>query len=109
MGNIHYEATEEEVLAALRPIGTIINFEYIWKQLIILRLKKHPTTKLNTGIGFCEFKDKQTADEARKMNDKKQIRNRPLHIDTCQGKGTVSIHVVCAKWRKLSIGSNKLL
>lgn len=94
MGNIHYQATEEEVLAVLRPIGTIINFEYIRLNIIIFRLKKHATTHLNTGIGFCEFKDKQTADEARKMNDRKTIKGRPLHIDTCQGKGSVSTNIV---------------
>lgn len=28
------------------------------------------------------------------MNDKKTIRGRVMHIDTCQGKGSISTHVV---------------
>lgn len=94
MGNIHYQATEEDVLPILQSIGKVVNFEYNQSSVFRNRLKKHPTTKLNTGIGFCEFKDKQTADEARKLNDKRSIKGRVLHIDTCQGKGIVNTHVV---------------
>lgn len=48
-------------------------------------MKKDPTTGLNTGIGFCEFRDKQTAEAARKMNNKKSIKGRLLRIDNPDG------------------------
>lgn len=28
VGNIHYQATEEEILPFLQSIGTVVNFEY---------------------------------------------------------------------------------
>ena len=56
-------------------------------------LKKDDATGLNTGIGFCEFYDKQTADEARKMNNKKSINGRAIRIDNPDGgkKGTAAV------------------
>ena len=51
------------------------------------RLKEDPRTGLNSGIGFCEFSDKQTADKARRMNLKKSINGRLLRIDTPSGRG----------------------
>ena len=57
---------------------------------------KKDATGRNTGIGFCEFRDKQTAEAARKLNMKKYIKGRPLRIDNPDGgskgiKAVVSI------------------
>ena len=56
-------------------------------------MKKDPVTGQNTGIGFCEFRDKQTAEAARKMNNKKTIKGRLLRIDNPDGgkKGVAAV------------------
>lgn len=59
------------------------------------RLKKDPVTGQNTGIGFCEFRDKQTAEAARRMNNKKTIKGRLLRIDNPDGGRKGVVAVVC--------------
>ena len=56
-------------------------------------MKKDPVTGQNTGIGFCEFRDKQTAEAGRKMNNKKTIKGRLLRIDNPDGgkKGVAAV------------------
>lgn len=48
-------------------------------------IKKDPATGKNTGIGFCEFCDEQTAQQVLKMNNQKVIDGRPLRIDNPDG------------------------
>ncbi|KAK8791551.1 hypothetical protein WA588_001556 [Blastocystis sp. NMH] len=83
IGNIPYKATREQVLTIMQSIGPVFKLD----------LKKDDATGLNTGIGFCEFYDKQTADEARKMNNKKSINGRAIRIDNPDGgkKGTAAV------------------
>lgn len=56
-------------------------------------MKKNEKTGYNTGIGFCEFYDKETADYARSMNNKKSINGRSIRIDNPDGgkKGAVAV------------------
>ncbi|CBK24645.2 uncharacterized protein [Blastocystis hominis] len=67
IGNIPYEAPEEKVREIMESI------------------KKDPKTGKNKGIGFCEFLDQQTAEQAMKMNNEKEIDGRPLRIDFPDG------------------------
>ena len=82
IGNIPYRATEEQVREIMESFGPIASLE----------LKKDPSNGLNTGIGFCEFCDMQTAEQAKKMNNKKVIDGRQIRIDNPDGgkKGNTS-------------------
>ncbi|KAK8825961.1 hypothetical protein WA556_003692 [Blastocystis sp. ATCC 50177/Nand II] len=82
IGNIPYKASEDDVRPILQSVGTIVNLD----------LKRDPTTGLCTGIGFCEFADEETAELAKRMNNKKSIKGRLLRIDNPDGgkKGVVA-------------------
>ena len=41
----------------------------------------------HNGQAFCQYLDKQTADEARSMSKKVYVKGRALIIDSCQGSG----------------------
>ncbi|KAK8830628.1 hypothetical protein WA577_004357, partial [Blastocystis sp. JDR] len=75
LGNIPYRATEEDVRPILQSVGPVIRLE----------LKRDPTTGLCSGIGFCEFGDEETAEMAKRMNNKKSIKGRLLRIDNPDG------------------------
>ena len=83
--------TKSSLLCNLLDLCTILSVEF--GKRLTSSLKKDEATGLNTGIGFCEFYDKQTADEARKMNNKKSINGRAIRIDNPDGgkKGTAAV------------------
>ena len=63
-----------------------------FRWFLVHSLKRDPTTGLCTGIGFCEFADEETAELAKRMNNKKSIKGRLLRIDNPDGgkKGVVA-------------------
>ena len=56
--------TKSSLLCNLLDLYIILSMKF--DEYTMSSLKKDDATGLNTGIGFCEFYDKQTADEARK-------------------------------------------
>ena len=85
VGNIPYRATEEDVRPILQSVGPVIRLEYEMCWFFKGRLKRDPTTGLCSGIGFCEFGDEETAELAKRMNNKKSIKGRLLRIDNPDG------------------------
>lgn len=85
VGNIPYRATEEDVRPILQSVGPVIRLEWETRAFITPRLKRDPTTGLCSGIGFCEFGDEETAEMAKRMNNKKSIKGRLLRIDNPDG------------------------
>lgn len=83
--------TKSSLLCNLLDLYIILSMKF--DEYTMSSLKKDDATGLNTGIGFCEFYDKQTADEARKMNNKKSINGRAIRIDNPDGgkKGTAAV------------------
>ncbi|KAF2297501.1 hypothetical protein GH714_024491 [Hevea brasiliensis] len=71
VGNIPYDATEEQLMDICREVGPVVSF-----RLVIDRETGKPK-----GYGFCEYKDEETALSARRNLQGYQINGRQLRVD----------------------------
>ncbi|XP_061345168.1 cleavage stimulating factor 64 [Gastrolobium bilobum] len=79
VGNIPYDATEEQLIEICQEVGPVVSF-----RLVIDRETGKPK-----GYGFCEYKDEETALSARRNLQGYEINGRQLRVDFAENdKGT---------------------
>ncbi|XP_059630404.1 cleavage stimulating factor 64 isoform X2 [Cornus florida] len=79
VGNIPYDATEEQLVQICEEVGPVVSF-----RLVIDRETGKPK-----GYGFCEYKDEETALSARRNLQGYEINGRQLRVDFAENdKGT---------------------
>ncbi|XP_071715881.1 cleavage stimulating factor 64 isoform X1 [Rutidosis leptorrhynchoides] len=71
VGNIPYDATEEQLLQICEEVGPVVSF-----RIVIDRETGKPK-----GYGFCEYKDEETALSARRNLHGYDINGRQLRVD----------------------------
>ncbi|XP_047322884.1 cleavage stimulating factor 64 isoform X2 [Impatiens glandulifera] len=71
VGNIPYDATEEQLVQICEEVGPVVSF-----RLVIDRETGKPK-----GYGFCEYKDEETALSARRNLQGYDINGRQLRVD----------------------------
>ncbi|CAA0818742.1 Cleavage stimulating factor 64 [Striga hermonthica] len=71
VGNIPYDATEEQLVQICEEVGPVVSF-----RLVIDRDTGKPK-----GYGFCEYKDEETALSARRNLQGYEINGRQLRVD----------------------------
>ncbi|KAG8491053.1 hypothetical protein CXB51_014196 [Gossypium anomalum] len=71
VGNIPYDATEEQLIEICREVGPVVSF-----RLVIDRETGKPK-----GYGFCEYKNEETALSARRNLQGYEINGRQLRVD----------------------------
>ncbi|KAE8715317.1 Cleavage stimulating factor 64 [Hibiscus syriacus] len=71
VGNIPYDATEEQLIEICREVGPVVSF-----RLVIDRETGQPK-----GYGFCEYMDEETALSARRNLQGYEINGRQLRVD----------------------------
>ncbi|XP_073299501.1 cleavage stimulating factor 64-like isoform X2 [Primulina huaijiensis] len=92
VGNIPYDATEEQLIQICEEVGPVVSF----------RLVTDRETGKPKGYGFCEYKDEETALSARRNLQGYEINGRQLRVDFAendknadknreQGRGGTSI------------------
>lgn len=81
VGNIPYDATEEQLIQICEEVGPVVSF-----RLVIDRETGKPK-----GYGFCEYKDEETALSARRNLQGYEINGRQLRVDFAENdKGSGS-------------------
>lgn len=93
----------------MESFGPVVNLEYSKVHFLTPSIKKNFVTRKNTGIGFCEFCDQQTAEQALKMNNKKVIDGRPLRIDNPDGGKKGKTTSVLSHFVSSRLGDRQLL
>uniref|UniRef100_A0A1D1XLU8 Cleavage stimulation factor subunit 2 n=1 Tax=Anthurium amnicola TaxID=1678845 RepID=A0A1D1XLU8_9ARAE len=71
VGNIPYDATEEQLIQICEEVGPVVSF-----RLVLDRETGKPK-----GYGFCEYKDEETALSARRNLHGYEINGRQLRVD----------------------------
>ncbi|XP_031113077.1 cleavage stimulating factor 64 isoform X1 [Ipomoea triloba] len=71
VGNIPYDATEEQLVQICEEVGPVVSF----------RLVTDRETGKPKGYGFCEYKDEETALSARRNLQGYEINGRQLRVD----------------------------
>ncbi|XP_074576749.1 cleavage stimulating factor 64-like isoform X2 [Curcuma longa] len=71
VGNIPYDATEEQLIQICEEVGPVVSF----------RLVSDRETGKPKGYGFCEYKDEETALSARRNLQGYEINGRQLRVD----------------------------
>eukprot|EP00252_Welwitschia_mirabilis_P013601 TRINITY_DN2992_c0_g1_i3.p1 TRINITY_DN2992_c0_g1~~TRINITY_DN2992_c0_g1_i3.p1 ORF type:complete len:372 (-),score=92.53 TRINITY_DN2992_c0_g1_i3:594-1709(-) len=71
VGNIPYDATEEQLVQICEEVGPVVSF-----RLVIDRETGKPK-----GYGFCEYRDEETAASARRNLQGYEINGRQLRVD----------------------------
>ncbi|KAL3651796.1 hypothetical protein CASFOL_004798 [Castilleja foliolosa] len=71
VGNIPYDATEEQLVQICEEVGPVVSF----------RLVTDKDTGKPKGYGFCEYKDEETALSARRNLQGYEINGRQLRVD----------------------------
>ncbi|XP_078447388.1 cleavage stimulating factor 64 isoform X3 [Wolffia australiana] len=71
VGNIPYDATEEQLVQICEEVGPVVSF-----RLVLDRETGKPK-----GYGFCEYKDEETALSARRNLHGYEINGRQLRVD----------------------------
>ncbi|KRZ75321.1 Cleavage stimulation factor subunit 2, partial [Trichinella papuae] len=75
VGNLSYDASEEELKSLFSKVGPVVGFRLVCD---------HKTGK-PSGYGFCEFLDRETALIAERSLNKFEYRGRHLHVDATVG------------------------
>ncbi|KAI5076568.1 hypothetical protein GOP47_0008633 [Adiantum capillus-veneris] len=76
VGNIPYDATEEELIRICEEVGPVVSF-----RLVIDRDTGKPK-----GYGFCEYRDEETALSARRNLQGYDINGRQLRVDFAENE-----------------------
>eukprot|EP00850_Spirogloea_muscicola_P016859 SM000140S00608 [mRNA] locus=s140:151582:159394:- [translate_table: standard] len=76
VGNIPYDATEEQLLAVCEEVGPVVS----------LRLVKERETGKPKGYGFCEYRDEETAQSARRNLQGYEVNGRQLRVDFAENE-----------------------
>uniref|UniRef100_A0A3Q7I3M0 RRM domain-containing protein n=1 Tax=Solanum lycopersicum TaxID=4081 RepID=A0A3Q7I3M0_SOLLC len=71
VGNIPYDATEEQLIQICEEVGPVVSFRLVTDR---------ETGKLK-GYGFCEYRDEETALSARRNLQGYKINGRKLRVD----------------------------
>lgn len=71
VGNIPYDATEEQLVQICEEVGPVVSF-----RLVVDRETGKPK-----GYGFCEYRDEETAASARRNLQGYEINGRQLRVD----------------------------
>ncbi|KAH9563594.1 hypothetical protein CY35_05G133600 [Sphagnum magellanicum] len=76
VGNIPYDATEEQLVHICEEVGPVVSF-----RLVLDRETGKPK-----GYGFCEFRDEETALSARRNLQGYEINGRQLRVDFAENE-----------------------
>ncbi|BBN08786.1 cleavage stimulation factor subunit 2 [Marchantia polymorpha subsp. ruderalis] len=76
VGNIPYDATEEQLVQICEEVGPVVSF-----RLVVDRDTGKPK-----GYGFCEFRDEETALSARRNLQGYEINGRQLRVDFAENE-----------------------
>ncbi|KZV46346.1 cleavage stimulating factor 64 [Dorcoceras hygrometricum] len=79
VGNIPYDATEEQLIQICEEVGPVLSF----------RLVTDRETGKPKGYGFCEYKDEETALSARRNLQGYEINGRQLRVDFAENDKNV--------------------
>ncbi|GLJ24628.1 hypothetical protein SUGI_0470980 [Cryptomeria japonica] len=71
VGNIPYDATEEQLIEICKEVGPVVSF-----RLVVDRETGKPK-----GYGFCEYRDEETAASARRNLQGYEVNGRQLRVD----------------------------
>jgi cleavage stimulation factor subunit 2 len=71
VGNIPYDATDQQLIEIFNRVGNVVNF----------RLVHDRDTGRPKGYGFCEFRDPETAQSAIRNLNNYDFHGRPLRVD----------------------------
>lgn len=71
VGNIPYEATEEQLKDIFSEVGPVVSFRLVYDR----------ETGKPKGYGFCEYKDQETALSAMRNLNGYELNGRPLRVD----------------------------
>jgi cleavage stimulation factor subunit 2 len=71
VGNINYDATEEQLKDIFSQVGTVVNFRVVYDN----------DTGRPKGYGFCEYDDAETAMSARRNLNGYELNGRQLRVD----------------------------
>lgn len=71
VGNINYDATEEQLKDIFSQVGTVVNFRVVYDN----------DTGRPKGYGFCEYEDAETAMSARRNLNGVELNGRLLRVD----------------------------
>lgn len=71
VGNIPYEATEEQLKDIFSEVGPVVSFRLVYDR----------ETGKPKGYGFCEYKDQETALSAMRNLNSFDLNGRPLRVD----------------------------
>merc|ERR1712106_199449 len=71
VGNIPYEATEEQLKAIFTEIGVVMSFRLVYDR----------ETGKPKGYGFCEYSDQETAMSAMRNLNARELHGRNLRVD----------------------------
>jgi len=75
VGNLPYDATEQEVQKVFEVAGPVASFRHVFDR----------DSNKAKGFGFCEYYDVETAASAvRNLNGVAEVRGRPLRVDFAQ-------------------------
>ncbi|EFJ10810.1 hypothetical protein SELMODRAFT_8465, partial [Selaginella moellendorffii] len=76
VGNIPYDATEEQLIQICEEVGPVVSF----------RLVTDRETGKPKGYGFCEFRDEETALSARRNLSGYDLNGRQLRVDFAENE-----------------------
>ncbi|XP_051514360.1 cleavage stimulation factor subunit 2-like isoform X2 [Myxocyprinus asiaticus] len=71
VGNIPYEATEEQLKDIFSEVGLVVSFRLVYDR----------ETGKPKGYGFCEYQDQETALSAMRNLNGREFSGRPLRVD----------------------------
>uniref|UniRef100_A0A8C4X090 Cleavage stimulation factor subunit 2 tau variant n=1 Tax=Eptatretus burgeri TaxID=7764 RepID=A0A8C4X090_EPTBU len=71
VGNIPYEATEEQLRDIFSEVGLVVSFRLVYDR----------ETGKPKGYGFCEYRDQETALSAMRNLNAREFSGRPLRVD----------------------------
>jgi RNA recognition motif-containing protein len=71
VGNIPYDATEEDLMGLFREVGPVVSFRLVYDK----------ETGRPKGMGFCEFADAAAAQSALRNLNGREFKGRTLRVD----------------------------
>lgn len=75
VGNISYEATEEELREIFSQVGPVVHWRLVFDR----------DTGKPKGYGFCEYVDQETANSAIRNLNGFELHGRPIRVDSAAG------------------------